>query len=72
MDNDYKNAEGYSDPTAGGALRSISADEQRREARRMADINALIPIIKSTAALAGFEVVGRITLLDKETGKKYK
>ncbi len=72
MANDYRNAEGYSDPTAGGAFSSISAEAQRWEARRQADISALIPIIKSTAALVGFEIVGRITLMDKETGKKYK
>lgn len=72
MANDYRNAEGYSDPTAGGALSSISADAQRREAKRQADISAPIPIIRSTAALVGFEIAGRITLIDKETGKKYK
>lgn len=72
MANDYKNAEGYSDPTAARAFSSIGAEAQRREAKRQADISALIPIIKSTAALVGFEVSGRITLIDKETGKKYK
>lgn len=72
MANDYRNAKGYSDPTAGGAFSSISADAQRREAKRQADISALIPIIRSTAALVGFEIAGRTTLVDKETGKKYK
>ena len=72
MANDYRNAEGYSDPTAGGAFSSISADAQRREAKRQAAISALIPIIRSTAALVGFEIAGRTTLVDKETGKKYK
>ncbi len=72
MANDYKNAEGYSDPTAGGAFSNIGADAQRREAKRQADISALIPIIRNTAALVGFEIAGRITLIDKETGKKYK
>ena len=32
----------------------------------------LIPVMKQTAELAGFEVVGRITLRDKETGKEYR
>lgn len=32
----------------------------------------LIPIMKQTAELAGFEVVGRIVLKDKHTGKEYR
>ena len=35
-------------------------------------ISDLIPVMKQTAELAGFEVVGRITLRDKGTGKEYK
>lgn len=72
MANDYRNAEGYSDPTTGGAFSNISAEMQRREAKRQADISTLISIIKNTATLVDFEVAGRITLIDKETGKKYK
>lgn len=34
MANDYKNAEGYSDPTAEGAFSNIGAEAQRREAKR--------------------------------------
>ena len=62
-----RNAEGYPDPTFGGAWGNM-----RREAERMAKINDLIPVMKQTAELAGFEVVGRITLRDKETGKEYR
>ena len=53
----YKNSEGYNEA------------EERRVLER---ISALIPIMKKTAELVGFEVVGRIILMDKETGKKYK
>ena len=35
-------------------------------------IGRLIPVLKQTAELAGFEVVGRITLRDKETGREYR
>lgn len=31
-----------------------------------------IPIIKQTAELAGFEIIGRIALKDKITGKEYR
>ena len=64
----YKNWEGYNDPTVGEAMSNIEAEERRVLER----ISALIPIMKKTAELVGFEVVGRIILVDKETGKKYK
>ena len=63
-----KNAEGYNDPTVGEAMNNIEAEERRVLER----ISALIPVMKKTAELVGFEVVGRIVLVDKETGKKYK
>lgn len=64
----YKSSEGYNDPTVGEAMSNIEAEERRVLER----ISALIPIMKKTAELVGFEVVGRIILMDKETGKKYK
>lgn len=68
----YKNAEGYPDPTAGAAYNAIRQEERQREADRLAAISTLIPVMKGAAELAGFEVVGRITLKDKATGKEYK
>ncbi len=68
----YKNSEGYPDPTTGEALNNITQEEKRREAERLAVISDLIPVLKKTAELVGFEVVGRIVLMDKETGKKYR
>ena len=46
--------------------------QRQQEADRLAAISALIPIMKGAAELAGFEVVGRITLKDKATGKEYR
>ena len=68
----YKNQEGYADPTPGAALSNILREERQRDAERLAAISALIPVIRGAAALAGFEVVGRITLKDRATGKEYK
>lgn len=69
----YKNAEGYSDPTPGEAMSNIRREQRHQEvAERLAVISRLIPVMKQTAELAGFEVVGRITLKDKETGKEYR
>ena len=69
----YNNAEGYSDPTPGEAMSNIRREQRQQEtAERLAVISRLIPVMKQTAELAGFEVVGRITLKDKETGKEYR
>lgn len=67
-----RNSEGYPDPTAGGAWSNIRRAERQQEAERLAVIGNLIPVMKQTAELAGFEVVGRITLKDKGTGKEYR
>lgn len=67
-----KNGEGYPDPTFGGVWGNIRREEKQKEAERLAMISNLIPVMKHTAELAGFEVVGRIALRDKGTGKEYK
>lgn len=67
-----KNSEGYPDPTAGGAWNNICREERQKEAERLSVISSLIPVMKQMAELAGFEVVGRITLKDKTTGKDYR
>lgn len=64
-----KNGEGYSDPTVGAAYGNIRRGEKQREIAAMESINNLIPLMKQIAALAGFEVVGRITLRDRERGR---
>lgn len=68
----YRNSEGYSDPTTGKALDNIAHKERQKESARLAAISDLIPVLKKTAELVGFEIVGRIVLQDKETGKKYR
>lgn len=67
-----KNSEGYPDPTAGAVWNNMRREERQQEAERLSVISNLIPVIKQTAGLAGFEVVGRITLKDKTTGKEYR
>lgn len=68
----YKNTEGYADPTAGEAMANIGREERQCEAERLAAIGDLMPIIRQTAALAGFEIVNRITFRDKATGREYR
>lgn len=67
-----KNSEGYHDPTAGAAWSNMCREVRQREEERLAAINSLIPVMKQTAGLAGFDVVGRIALRDRVTGKEYR
>lgn len=58
-----KNGEGYPDPTASEAI-----DEADRIPER---ITWFIKTVKSIAALVDLEVISRIQIRDKSTGRKY-
>lgn len=58
-----KNGEGYPDPTAAEAI-----DEADRIPER---IRWFIKTVKSIAALVDLEVISRIQIRDKSTGRKY-
>lgn len=62
-DKDMKNAEGYSDPTAYKAIINIES-EQRAD--------KLINVLKYVIKTSGFDLVERIHLRDKRTGREYK
>ena len=68
----YKNKEGYPDPTAGEAVGIVSKEERKEERERNAAVTTLITMLKQIISLAGFELVGRIVLKDKVTGKEYR
>ena len=72
----FKNSEGYADPTAGAACRNIAREEREKaraeEREHVERISALVPVLKAVAAMMGFEIVGRIVLRDRETGKEYR
>lgn len=63
-----RNSEGYSDPTAYEALRNINQEEAERQKR----LASLIYILKANISAAGFELISRIELRDKKTGREYK
>ena len=67
-----RNAEGYKDPTAAEAIGNVAKEAHRREVERLGVISGIMEIIRKMAGLVGFEVVGRIVLKDKITGKEYK
>lgn len=60
---DHYNSHGYRDPTAYHALKSIDEGENR--------FKKLLKTIFSLCELAGFEVKGRITLVDRRTGREW-
>lgn len=59
-----KNGEGYIDPTASEAIKA--ADTQPKA------VNWLIKAYKDMAHLMGYEIVGRIALKDKDTGRTWR
>lgn len=67
-----RNSEHYSDPTPGASLENMRREEKRLDAARLTVVSALVPILRQTAELAGFEIIGRIPLRDKATGKEYR
>lgn len=59
------NDEGYKDLTPYNAIKNT---EKQNEAK----FNKLLKTIQTVTHLAGFEIVGRVVLRDKETGDIYK
>ena len=52
-----RNAEHYADPTP---------------TARLDRIGDVVPLLRQMAGIAGFEIIGRIPLRDKATGKEYR
>lgn len=68
MDNPRKNSEGYSDPTAYAGLRPIIEAENALQG----EVNALIKVLKYIISKSGFELVSRIEIRDKKTGRTFR
>lgn len=62
-----RNSEGYVDPTAYEALKAISRDEKVEKKAAF-----LISIIKFITREAGFELVDRIVLKHKQSGRIFR
>lgn len=60
----HNNSEGYSDPTAYAAYKKLDIEERR--------FRKLLKMIFQLCEIAGFDLVGRITLVDKRTGKTWQ
>lgn len=63
-----RNSEGYYDPTAYEGTKDIIREEQE-----IAKLNhKVIQSFRLLVDLAGFEIVGRVTLKHKKSGKVFK
>ena len=62
-----KNSEGYVDPTAYAALKSISRDEKVEKKAAY-----IISIFKFIARESGFELMNRIELRHKQSGRTFR
>ncbi len=59
-----KNAEGYSDPTAYEAMKNIDKGDEQ--------FHKLLHTIFYLCELAGFQIEGRIVLVDKKNGRVWR
>lgn len=66
MDNSYKNHEGYADPTAYNGIRLAGEDAVQSKA------NFLIRVLKYIIKESGFELIGRIQLRDRRSGREFR
>ena len=64
----HKNAEGYSDPTAGAAMSNILREENEQQRR----VALLIKTLKHIIDAAGFDLIARIEIRDRKTGREYR
>jgi hypothetical protein len=62
--NIHKNNEGYYDPTPYPTLRRENAQE--------AELNRLIATLRYIIGLSEFDLVGRIVLRHRETGREFR
>ena len=64
----WENGEGYPDPTAYNALRPIMQEDAALEGK----VNFLIKVLKFIIAESGFELLARIEIKDKKTGRCFR
>ncbi len=71
-DNPMFNSSGYKDETAYKAIKNIEKEERKDDKDVRLRINSVLPVVSKVFGLAGFEIVDRIALKDKATGKIYR
>ena len=72
--NDYKNPEGYPDPTAYKAINNVEKThvENKTSPEDEERFHKLLNTIFTICELAGFHIEGRIVVKDSKTGKIWR
>lgn len=68
----FRNSEGYADPTPHKALTSVLRESMEKQDEASARCSLLIRTIKAMIDLAGFDLLSRIEVRDRETGRTYR
>jgi hypothetical protein len=66
--NPYYNNEGYPDPTAYAGTKDVIREETETEHKAF----ELIKVLKFIIRLSGFELIERIKIKDKKTGREFR
>ena len=66
--NPMRTSEGYFDPTAYHGTAGVIKEETEAEQKN----RTIIQTFRRIADLAGFEIIGRIELKDKKTGRYFR
>ncbi len=73
MKNDFKNQEGYTDPTPGTAIKNMRKKaEEKMNAADAERMDLALSLAKIILENAGFKVMERIVLKNKRTGKIFR
>lgn len=68
MPKPWNNAEGYPDPTAYNGLKPVIREEDEQQKR----VNTLIFVLKYIIRLAGFELLNRIEIRERKSGREFR
>lgn len=64
----YKNAEGYADPTAHAAMNAVQDEQEAADSR----VQSFIRAIKTIIDQSGYDLLARIEIRDRATGRNYR
>ena len=68
MGKPWENREGYTDPTAYHGMKPIIQKEAEQQKR----VSDLIHVLKYIIGATGFDLLNRIEIRDRKTGKEYR
>ena len=68
----YRNTEGYADPTTHSALNHVMREHLEKQEAADARCNQLMRVLKGAIDLAGFDLIARIEVKDRRTGRIYR